>query len=121
MLGNQNVQDEKSDFRDYCLCGGIYAHQVRDAITKEYKDVVLTLRQLWIMMITEIVVKIVAYSWAVVWSIMSILCFFTDKYKLIAFMALFPAVAFWVILSRAAGSIGAIGLEIKKRKMKEKS
>lgn len=121
MLGNPYRQNVKPDFRDHCLCGEIYARQVQDKITKEYKDVTLTLRQLWIMMITEIVVKFVAYSWAVIWSMTSILCLFTDKYKLIAFLAVFPAVGFWVILARAAGSIGAIGLEIKKLKKKENS
>lgn len=112
-------QDQSQDFREHCLCGRMYAQQVQDKLTKEYRDVTLTLRQLRIMMITEIAVKIVAYSWAIIWSLTSILCFFTDKYRFIAFLAVFPAAGFWIILSRAAGSIGTIGLEIRKVKQKK--
>ena len=74
------------------------------------------LRRLRMRQITEIVVKIMAFTWAMIWSMMSIICFLTTGVSWMSLLTAVPALAFWVILTKSIGSVTIISMEIKELK-----
>lgn len=66
--------------------------------------------------ITEIIVKILAFMWAVIWSVTSMICLFSKGNGLLMLLTALPAVAFWIVIFRSAGSVGVIGMHIRKLK-----
>lgn len=71
--------------------------------------------------ITEIIVKILAFIWAVIWSVTSMLCLFSEGHELMMLLTALPAAAFWIVIFRSAGSVGVIGMQIRelKKEMRE--
>lgn len=69
----------------------------------------------------KIVLKMILFLWASVWSVTGILYFFINGCKLLAPLALLPAVGFWVLLARSSGSVAEIDQQIQeiKRTMEE--
>ena len=74
------------------------------------------LRRLRMRQITEIVVKFMAFTWAMIWSMMSIICFLTTGVSWMSLLTAVPALAFWVILTKSIGSVTIISMEIKELK-----
>lgn len=74
------------------------------------------LRRLRMRQIIEIVVKFLAFTWAMLWSMMSIICFLTTGVSWVSLLTAVPALAFWVILTKSIGSVTVISMEIKELK-----
>ena len=64
----------------------------------------------------SIVIQIVVFLWASVWSVTVILCFFSNGFKLLAPLALLPAVGCWVLSAHLSGSVAKINQEIQELK-----
>ena len=74
------------------------------------------LRRLRMRQITEIVVKFMAFTWDMIWTMMSIICFLTTGVSWMSLLTAVPALAFWVILTKSIGSVTIISMEIKELK-----
>lgn len=74
------------------------------------------LRRLRMRQITEIVIKFMAFIWAMLWSMMSITCFLMTGVTWVSLLTAVPALAFWVILTKSIGSVTIISMEIKELK-----
>lgn len=61
----------------------------------------------------EILMKICAAIWAIVWSVASIVCFFSEHFKPLTPLVMLPAAGFWVLLARASGSVRELDHEIQ--------
>ncbi len=90
-----------------------YKWKIEAEISKREKKVDFAIWKLKRMKIMEIVVKSVAFMWAILWSIICIRCLLSADYKIFALFTAIPAIGFWVLLARAAGSIGLIDTEIE--------
>ncbi len=74
------------------------------------------LRRLRMRQITEIVIKFMSFTWAMLWSMMSITSFLMTGVTWVSLLTAVPALAFWVILTKSIGSVTIISMEIKELK-----
>lgn len=99
----------------------INEQRIQDEISKKGEEAKKGLWNLRKMKITEIIVKIMSFLWAIIWSITSYICFFSDGHKLLAVCSALLAIGFWVIIMRSAGSVTVLSMEIKAMKKRIKA
>lgn len=98
------------------LSNAIEDQSWREELTKEDKKADFIIWKLKRMKITEIVVKFMAFTWAFIWTGFSLgFLLFKGNWLMMMLTAL-PAIGFWVILARSAGSVEAINMEIRELK-----
>lgn len=96
--------------------GACERHQERDGEYVKKRRAAFALWNLKRIRITYIVIKLVVFVWACIWSVTVILCFFSRGFKLLAPFVLVPAIGCWVLLAHLTNSVTDINQEMQQIK-----
>lgn len=112
-FGKKDRQKKDADTGVQFLSSGIFGQQAEEILAAKNEDAGFNIYNLKKMKLNEIIVKTISVTWAIIWSATSLCCLFSEEYKLLMPVTALPAIGFWFILARSAGSVGVINREIK--------